>query len=141
VVLEPDEIARWERMARALASKADDAEGLAQVLQVLEVFDAHVMAALDRLTSDDVYSYAYLAQGLGMTRQGLHQRHARYRALPRPTTAPQVTPTRGGFRWRCRCAAWDRQPTSDLAQQTATAHLDECVLRDRPNSTRAQAAA
>jgi hypothetical protein len=76
-VLEPDEIKRWERNARALGRKADDAEGLAQVLALVEQFEDQAMQAVSRLLADG-YSYGYLAAGQGVSRQALQQRHARW---------------------------------------------------------------
>lgn len=76
-MLEPDEVRRWERNARALGRKADDAEGLAQVLGLAQMFEDEAMRALDRLLADG-YSYGYLASGVGVSRQALQQRHARF---------------------------------------------------------------
>lgn len=76
-MLEPEEIKRWERNARALGRKADDAEGLAQVLALVQQFEDEAMAAVSRLLEEG-YSYAYLAAGQGVTRQALQQRHARW---------------------------------------------------------------
>lgn len=99
-MLEPDEIKRWERNARALGRKADDAEGLAQVLALVEQFEDQAMQAVSRLL-DLGYSYAYLATGQGVTKQALQQRHTRWLTrtgqprplrLARPPAEPDVTP-------------------------------------------------
>lgn len=86
-MLEPDEVKRWERNARALGRKADDAEGLAQVLRLVQQFEDEAMTAVSRLLEIG-YSYAYLATGQGVTRQALQQRHARW--LHRQTARLEV---------------------------------------------------
>lgn len=79
-MLEPEEITRWERHARALGRKADDAEGLAQVLALVDAFEAAAMDAITRMQGEEGFSWAYLAKPLGLTKQGLQQRHTRYLA-------------------------------------------------------------
>lgn len=79
-MLEPDEVLRWERHARALGRKADDAEGLAQVLAIVDRFEASAMDAITRMQGEEGFSWAYLARPLGITKQGLQQRHQRYLA-------------------------------------------------------------
>ena len=136
-MIEPEEFERWQRMARALALKADDAEGLAQVLDIVDLFEAHAMTALDRLLADGVYSYAYLATGLQQTKQALHQRHARYLARP-AAPAPEVVPMRrsGWWRWRCRCGAWAHTNSHDGALTDAAQHASTCAVR--PSTRRAR---
>lgn len=76
-MLEPDEIARWQRNARALGRKADDAAGLAQVLSLVDEFEDHAMRAVTRLIAEG-FSYGELARDLGVRRQAIHQRHQRW---------------------------------------------------------------
>lgn len=78
-MLDRDEVRRWERLATAMGRKADDAEGLAQVARLAELFAEQSMVATDRLLREG-YSYEYLAAAQGVTRQALQQRHARYLA-------------------------------------------------------------
>lgn len=84
-MLEPEEVKRWERNARALGRKADDAEGLAQVLALVQTFEDEAMRAVTRLLGLG-YSWAYLAAAQGVSKQALQQRHARW--LHRQTDRP-----------------------------------------------------
>ncbi len=87
-MLEPDEVRRWERNARALGRKADDAEGLAQVLAIVGRFEDAAMQAIIAAG----YSYAYLAAGQGVSKQALQQRHARWLQRTGRTTASVAVP-------------------------------------------------
>jgi hypothetical protein len=130
-VLEPDEVERFERDARALGRKIGDAESLAQALDILDAFEGHVMAAIGQLTGESVYSYAELASGRRQSRQALRQRHARYLARPAAVEPPEVLPMKRGsrWRWRCRCAAWQHCPDEQTARTTAAEHAAACVIR------------
>lgn len=76
-MLEPDEIGRWTRLARALGRKADDAAGLAQVLALVDQFEHEAMRAVDRLHRQG-FSYGELARDLGCSKQAIRQRHTRW---------------------------------------------------------------
>lgn len=95
-MLEPEEVARWERNARALGRKADDAEGLAQVLGLVDAFEDHAMLAISRLLTEG-FMYGELARALPNlnSRQALRQRHERWlkRHQPvEPVAAPPAEP-------------------------------------------------
>lgn len=78
-MLEPDEVARWSRLARALGRKADDAAGLNQVLQLVTGFEDAAMGAVGRLLAEG-FSYGDLARDLGQSKQAIRQRHLRWLA-------------------------------------------------------------
>lgn len=76
-MLEPDEVARWSRLARAMGRKADDAAGLAQVLQLVEEFEDAAIGAITRLL-DEGFSYGELARDMNTSRQAVRQLHLRW---------------------------------------------------------------
>lgn len=125
--MEPDDYKRWLRNARALGRKADDAEGLAQVLELLEEFNDQAMAAVDQLRREHPeYSWKYLTSALQVSPQALQQRHARWWARQAASLADSssgVTPRLGQAEDRSASGA----DTATLVGPTYTVeHCPEC---------------
>lgn len=113
-MLEPEEMARWARHARALARKADDAAALAQVLQIVEQFEDAAMLTVGRLLEQG-FSYGELARDLGTSRQAVRQRYLRWLDRhPEQSAAPAL---RAGE--RAQSDAEDYRWASDQVERLA----------------------
>jgi len=89
-MLEQREIDRWRRLTDAMLRHAaeDDPEAFAQVVDILDRAQAKLPAVADRLRDDQVregvnyaprYSWAHLANALGVTRSAVQQRFGSHR--------------------------------------------------------------
>lgn len=77
--MEPQDIARFQRHARTLGDKINDAEALGVAAELLRTFEHEFHLAIIRL-KDEGYSWRELARGTGESHQALEQRHRRYLA-------------------------------------------------------------
>lgn len=110
-MMEPDEVSRWRRHARALGRKADDAAGLAQVLELVEAFEDAAMQAVSRLL-DEGFSYAELARDMGVSRQAVRQRHVRWLHRQAAAHGPVAPVLEAALR---ALAAADSRPVEQVA--------------------------
>lgn len=86
-MLEPTEVARWERLTAAMLRHAaqDDPEAFAQVVAVLDQARAQLPTVVDQLRHADPgatparsgYSWADIGRALGVTRSAAQQRFGR----------------------------------------------------------------
>lgn len=83
-MIEPSEIARWERNLRTMLRKAadEDPEGFAVVDQLLRKAVAALPYAATLTRAQHGYSWADMARGLGEPRSSVHAR------LSEPQDAP-----------------------------------------------------
>lgn len=136
-MLDDQDLERWQRNARALGQRVDDAEGVAQAFELLDLVESHVLAGVARLQAGGM-SYAYLAAPLGQSPQALRQRIERFWARP-VSPAPVLAEHRGRpgvWRWRCRCGSWMHGDRT-MAERTAAAHPETCPVRlPRPRSSK-----
>lgn len=75
-MMEPEQIQRFQRELRAAARSADDAEGLAQLVELQRQLESAV-AERARALHADGYSWTELARPLGVSRQAARQRYGR----------------------------------------------------------------
>lgn len=71
--MEPTDLRRFRRDLQAMARKADDADGFAQLVELSEHL-ANLLAVRANQLHDEGYSAAELAAPLGVTRQAFHKR-------------------------------------------------------------------
>ncbi len=73
----------WLRMAKALGNQIDDPEAVEQALRVLAEFEAQIRAGINRLQTQDGYSWTELAAPTGISRQGMRQRWGATKGEPK----------------------------------------------------------
>lgn len=81
-MIEPADIARFQRHARTFGDKINDAEALGVAAELLATFEYEWHAAIDRLKGEG-FSWRELARGTGRSAQALQQEHARWQARQR----------------------------------------------------------
>lgn len=74
--MEPADKARFMRHAKALSLKADDPEGLADMLEIVAEFQRQAQLAANRLHDEWHFSWTELARPVGISRQAMRKRFA-----------------------------------------------------------------